>query len=457
MKTVLLINSPFCTPVTAQYAIANIYSFLKLNLDKNYNIKCLDLNAIYHKEQFNEHYNYFKNFNPNFNIDTYNTKAKEFRELSSKKYKEINKDIRESKYPIEIKNLVSKIIDYKPDFCAFSIVYSSQAFVTYKIIEELKKQKIKTIVGGPAVNQKLIDISNAYLKNEFELLDYITNKQNKNTECIYPIDFSEFEPNDYYSPNLIIPIKTSSACYYKQCAFCTHHNNAPYFEYDLSKIENTIKNSKTKYVFLIDDMIHKKRLLDIAKIMKKLKVNWICQLKPTKEFDESTLKILYESGLKVIIWGVESANNRVLNMMKKGTNIEEITKVLNDSKKSKIKNVVYIMAGFPSETKEELLDTINFLKNNSNNIDLISTSVFGLQQNTYVFNNPTKFGITQIHTKKRSLLEDSYSYDIKNGLSQNEAKNILKKYKKTIEKINKFPKNMNFFREHMLILNSEYK
>ena len=31
------------------------------------------------------------------------------------------------------------------------------------------------------------------------------------------------------------------------------------------------------------------------------------------------------------------------------------------------------------------------------------------------------------------------------------AKELRKKYKKTIESVNKYPKQMNFFREHMLI------
>ena len=52
--------------------------------------------------------------------------------------------------------------------------------------------------------------------------------------------------------------------------------------------------------------------------------------------------------------------------------------------------------------------------------------------------------------KKRTYLEPSFSFEVSAGMSQKEAKQMKKNYSKTIEKINKYPKEMNFFREHML-------
>ena len=178
----------------------------------------------------------------------------------------------------------------------------------------------------------------------------------------------------------------------------------------------------------------------------------MCQLRPTKDLDKETLNILFDSGLKMIIWGVESGNDRILKLMQKGTNPEDVVEVLSNSKKAGIKNVLYIMFGFPTETKEEFLDTINFLKSNQENIDLISTSTFGLQKGTPIYNHPEQFNVTEIKETKRTVLEAKISYQISSGLSQEEIKQLKKNHKNTLEKINKYPKEMNFFREHLLNL-----
>jgi len=198
-------------------------------------------------------------------------------------------------------------------------------------------------------------------------------------------------------------------------------------------------------------MIHEKRLLQIAEIMKQKKVIWTCQLRPTK-FSKETLQTLSDSGLKMIIWGVESGNDRVLKLMRKGTNKIEISQILKDSHIAGIKNVIYTMFGFPTETKEEFIETIKFLQENNEYIDLVSTSIFGLQKGTVIYDRPDLFEIKKIHEKKRTVLEPKITYDVESGLTNEEATKLRQKYKKTIEKINKYPKTMNFFREHMLII-----
>ena len=154
----------------------------------------------------------------------------------------------------------------------------------------------------------------------------------------------------------------------------------------------------------------------------------------------------------MIIWGVESGSDRVLSLMRKGTNKKDISKVLSDSHKAGIRNTVYIMFGFPTETKEEFLETISFLEDNADSIDLVSTSVFGLQKGTPVFDNPGDFGITKITESKRTILEPKISYEVSSGLTHAGAVKLRNSYKKTMEKVNKFPKTMNFFREHMLLV-----
>lgn len=450
IKEILLVYPPFCTPVIPPHSIANIYTFLKNNLNKeDYNIDVLDLNVLFHKLKFEKHQEFFKNIR----LEEYEERSKEFLKESQNVYSINNKLVVEGNNPEHFDMLLKKIMDHNPSTVALSIVYSSQAFYASRLIDELKKQNIEIIIGGPAVNDKLREKALA-LNNELELLDHINGAESDHNELNYNeyIDFSGFELNDYFVKEPVIPLRTSTSCYYKQCAFCTHHQNTHYYEFPVEYIKKTIEKSGAKHFFIIDDMIHKKRLLEIAEEIKFLNVIWTCQLKPTKELDFETFQILYNAGLRFVIWGVESGNDRVLKLMKKATNKKDIKQVLHDSHDAGIKNGVYIMFGFPTETKEELLETIDFVKENGETIDLISTSIFGLQKGSPVYRNPEDFSITRITETKRTILEPKISYEISQGLTNEEAAKLRKKYKKTIENINKYPKTMNFFREHLLSL-----
>ncbi|MBT6041333.1 radical SAM protein [Candidatus Woesearchaeota archaeon] len=444
MKKILLIYLPFCTPASPPYSLTNLYSFLKAN--SKHKIDILDLNLEFHKIKFPKYHEYYKKGKWN----DYAEVTAEFKKLCSKAYSENNKKVVQGNKPELLNKLVKQIKDKKPDIVAFSIVYSSQAFYAHSIMKELKD--IECVIGGPAVNDKLKKVADKTLKNELEFLEYINKTKNDKLKFNYTTDFSVYKLNDYFSPCAVIPIKTSSTCYYKKCAFCSHFTDIPYCEYPLKTIKETILLSKQNHLFVIDDMIHAKRLLEIAEMLKPLKVKWTCQLKPTKEFTIDVLKKLKESGLRMIMWGVESGNNRILKLMNKGTNKKDVIKVLENAKKVGIANIAYMLYGFPSETKEEFIETMEFLKDNEKNIDLVSSSIFGLQKDTAIYKNPRKFGITKINKEKRTILEPKISYEVKKGLTQKQANKLRDKYKKTINKINKYPKEMNYFREHMLSL-----
>ncbi|MBT3304208.1 radical SAM protein [Candidatus Woesearchaeota archaeon] len=436
MKNILLVYLPFCTPVTPPYSLTHLHSVLKANTD--HNITVLDLNLEFHKLKFPE----FKKYCKQTNWDDYEEVASKFTKESGKVYSENNKKVVNGEKPELFNELLNKIKEQKPDLVAFSIVYSSQAFYATALLRELN---IPTVIGGPAVNDKLKKLS-TYLSDEAELLNYLNTT---NTLPSVP-DFSIYNLDEYFTPHPVIPLKTSSSCYYKKCTFCTHYNQQPYQELPIEDILKTIISSKQKHFFLIDDMIHKTRLLKLAKAFKPLNISWTCQLKPTIDLDLNTLTILRESGLKMIMWGVESASNRILKLINKGTNVKDIQTVLKNSHDAGIKNVVYMIAGFPSETKEEFLESIKLIETNP--IDLVSFSVFGLQKNTEIFSNPNKFQIKSITEHPRTVLEPNLTYEVKSGLTQKQAAKLRDNYQKTILKVNTFPRSMNFFREHMLTL-----
>ncbi len=410
---------------------------------------------MWHQKRFPEFYHFTTSFNDNnnshYNPAEYDLQSHIFLRDSARIYTNNHKKIRENQEPDLIHELIQEILCHKPSAVALSVVYSSQAFYTLSLLQKLKELSIPTIIGGGAITQQLRNAATHTLKNEVELLNFVEQKQitHETLKSAFPLDYLPTLNQNYFSPQNVFTLKTTISCYYQQCTFCSHHQNKKYQEFPLSEIEQTIINNNMKFVFFIDDMIHKKRLLELGAICKRHNVKWMCQLRPTRDLDQATLNTLYHSGLRIVLWGVESASERIINLMKKGTSIKDAAAVLHNSKEVGIKNVLYIMFGFPTETKDEFLQTIQFLRDNSKNIDLVSTSIFGLQQGTPAYENPQAIGITEINHIKRTILEPKISYTTSTGLSQDEANQLRKSHKKSIDAPNKYPKAMNFLREHM--------
>lgn len=78
--------------------------------------------------------------------------------------------------------------------------------------------------------------------------------------------------------------------------------------------------------------------------------------------NEEMIKRLAEVGLNWLVIGFESGNQRILDLLKKGTTVEQNYKAAQICKKYKIKICATFMMGLPTETKEEAKDTIRMIR-----------------------------------------------------------------------------------------------
>lgn len=401
----LLVYPPFAPPSIKPYSISGLKSFMEEN--SQLKVKALDLNAKFH------------------NLMELNTLDKIYKALPV--YERNNQKVLRNKKPELFKQLINLIKKENPDYVAFSLVYNSQCFYAKSLIEELQ---CKVFLGGPAVSPRL---SGHKMSSPEELLNYFEKKPVK-----HPLpDFSDLLDEDYLSSE-VIPVKSAEGCPYGKCAFCNHHGGTEY-----NKLE--LNFSPGKYFFFIDDMIPLKRLIEIGEKMPSEAV-WWAQLKPTADLIPY-LEWLSKKGLKSVAWGVESGSQRVLKKMNKGTSIATIRRVLSEAKRVGIINTVYIMFGFPEETEDDFYATLNFLEENNENIDLVSTSTFGLQKGTKIYENPNSYGISQVFHEKRTILDDKIYFT-----PEPPSINLKKRHKRRIERVNKFPKSLVYLKEQTLFI-----
>ncbi|MCE7988501.1 MAG: radical SAM protein [Caldilinea sp. CFX5] len=96
-------------------------------------------------------------------------------------------------------------------------------------------------------------------------------------------------------------------------------------------------------------------------IRRNIKIKWTCNSR-VDYVDEEMLTLMGKAGCWLISWGIESANEQVLKLARKGYKKEQAFKALKWAKAAGIKNWGYFIIGLPGETEESILETIAYAK-----------------------------------------------------------------------------------------------
>jgi len=99
---------------------------------------------------------------------------------------------------------------------------------------------------------------------------------------------------------------------------------------------------------------------------------------------EDMVARMVEAGLRGYFIGFESGNNRVLNFIRKGTTVEQNLEAARICRKHGIKIWANYMMGLPTETKEEVLNTVQMMKDIDP--DYYSPAFFTPHPGTELFN-----------------------------------------------------------------------
>lgn len=90
-------------------------------------------------------------------------------------------------------------------------------------------------------------------------------------------------------------------------------------------------------------------------------VKWVCNGR-VDMIDEDLLRIMKKAGCWMIGYGIESGTQKILDLMNKNITISEIERAVELTKKYGIEVTAHVMAGYPGETREDILSTLQLLK-----------------------------------------------------------------------------------------------
>lgn len=173
-----------------------------------------------------------------------------------------------------------------------------------------------------------------------------------------------------YSMDDFSIVMTSRGCPYA-CGFCGSENmwkrTVRYraIEKVIEEIEFLKNNYHLANIKFMDDSftVNKKRVESICSeiIARKMNIAWSC-LTRVNLVDDDLIQLMKRSGCTKIDIGIESGNLRVLKMIDKEITIQQIERAAKIIDKHKIFWAGFFMFGFPTETEEEIMDTLRFMK-----------------------------------------------------------------------------------------------
>ena len=183
-----------------------------------------------------------------------------------------------------------------------------------------------------------------------------------------------------------------------KCTFCDrrvfgNRLRAHSAEYVIKLIKDLYYNYRIRDIQFEDDnfMLFRKRLLKICEMLKKEKLNitWSCQVR-VDMVDFEILKKMKEAGCWMILYGVESGSQKVLDLMRKGISKEKIEKAIDITHKAEILCKGFFITGFLNEDGSSLKETYEFIK--KNRLDDISLHYFTPFPGSKAYEIVDKFG-----------------------------------------------------------------
>ena len=233
-------------------------------------------------------------------------------------------------------------------------------------------------------------------------------------------DFEGLPLDMYFVPERILPYLATRGCYWGRCTFCDHGQG--YFDQYRGKpaqdVVREIKALQEKYDakhFLFSDESYPPALLKKVSqllIQEEVKIKWTTLIRFEETLQDPDIwKQAVQAGCCTLYYGMESANERVLELMDKHAKKSVIENNLREAAKAGIWNHVMAFYGFPGEMRDEAEETRQFLLDNKRYIHSVELFYFVAYRHTPMVRNPDKFGIT-IHKQEEYDMPLDYYYTL---------------------------------------------
>ncbi len=173
------------------------------------------------------------------------------------------------------------------------------------------------------------------------------------------------------------------------------------------------------------------RALAIEIIRRQLTVSWWTNIRFEKSFSLDLCRLLKASGCIAISGGLEVASDRLLALIEKGVTVSQVAQVTRNFTEAGIMVHAYLMYGFPTQTTQETIDSLEMVRQMFE-IGILQSGFwhqFAMTAHSPVGMMPEKFGVQKeteivgsfanndiVHIDKTGADHDAFSYGLKKSL-----------------------------------------
>ena len=379
---------------------------------------------------------------------------------------------------ILVELLTEKMEKIQPKIVALSVPFPGNLYTSLRCGQWIKKNypAVKVMMGGGFANTELRSLTDVRV---FEFYDYITlddgeapienliafitkNKTEdelkrtfllKDEKVVYinnkdvkdyrqgevgTPDYSDLLLDKYISAIEVVnpmhrmwsdgrwnKLTMAHGCYWGKCTFCDV--SLDYIKlYEpvaagviCDRMEEIMAQTKQNGFHFVDEAAPPAlmRAVAVEIIKRKMVVSWWTNVRFEKSFTRDLCLLLSASGCIAVSGGLEVASDRLLKLIDKGITVEQVAKVNRNFTQAGILVHAYLMYGFPTQTDQETIDSLEMVR------QLFATNVlqsafwhrFALTAHSPVGLNPEKFKIKKLSETLGSFANNDVEYEDENG------------------------------------------
>jgi hypothetical protein len=319
--------------------------------------------------------------------------------------------------------LSQRVAEIQPDLVLISVPFPGNLYAAFRCGQWIKKHcpGVKIAMGGGFANTELRSLSEPRVFDFFDfitlddgeapvehLIEYVAGKRPlellkrafalvngkveyfnlslskdyKQADTGTP-DYSDLLLNEYISVLEIVnpmhrmwsdgrwnKLTMAHGCYWGKCTFCDISLDYIKVYEPLTaqllcdRMEEMIEKTGQNGFHFVDEAAPPAlmRALALEIIRRKMVVSWWTNIRFEKSFSRDLCVLLQASGCIAISGGLEVASDRLLELIQKGVTVAQVAQVTRNFTEAGIMVHAYLMYGFPTQTAQETIDSLEMVR-----------------------------------------------------------------------------------------------
>lgn len=226
-------------------------------------------------------------------------------------------------------------------------------------------------------------------------------------------------------------------CYWGKCTFCDISLDYIRLYEPITarllcdRMETIIRQTGTNGFHFVDEAAPPALMRELALeiLRRKLIVSWWTNIRFEKSFTRDLCLLLKASGCIAVSGGLEVASDRLLELIQKGVTVAQVARVTRNFTESGIMVHAYLMYGFPTQTVQETVDSLEMVRQFFK-LGILQSAFwhrFAMTAHSPIGMNPEQFNVQKIQDSKIQFAENDIDFIDPSGVNHEQFSFGLKK------------------------------